>query len=68
LVSGGEDGTVALWDTTSSERLLTFKELTQGVSALALSPDGQTILAGGRDGIIKLWSALTERKSTAALE
>ncbi len=58
LVSGGEDGTVRLWnaaDGTLKNTLLT--EHAGEVLSVAISPDGDTIASSGADGAVRLWDA-----------
>ncbi|MEH2301712.1 MAG: hypothetical protein V7K88_22665 [Nostoc sp.] len=56
IVSGGNDGTVRLWNRQG----LTLAEPLRGhqgnVSSVAISQDGQTIVSGGRDGTVRLWN------------
>lgn len=68
LVVGLEDeaGTVRLYDlATGKERILEagHKQLKPmrgfGVSAVAFTPSGETLLTAGRDGVIRLWEAAT---------
>jgi WD40 repeat protein len=59
LASGGEDGTVRLWDPAASGRgpLATLQGHTGTVLGVALSGDGQLVASGGVDGTIRLWEA-----------
>ncbi|NMF61475.1 AAA-like domain-containing protein [Brasilonema octagenarum] len=59
LVSGGEDGTIKLWQSNASFNF----QLSQTIQAhsariwdLAFSPDGQFIASASADGTIKLWT------------
>jgi hypothetical protein len=57
LASGGEDGTIRLWDMATREeknKQATEKEA-GGVISLAFAPDGNTLAAGSHDGTIRLW-------------
>ena len=70
LALGMEDepATVALWDlATGQSRSLTTKHVFRpnngfGISAIAFTPDGQTLVTAGRGGEIKLWEAATLRE------
>ena len=55
LASGGEDGSVRLWDVATGKE--SFLLLAQGgaVSCVAFSPDGRRLVSGGRDGTLRLW-------------
>jgi WD40 repeat protein len=57
IVSGGDDGTVRLWDTHTHACLATLEGHTGGVSSVALSADGRIIASGGVDGTLKLWDS-----------
>jgi WD40 repeat protein len=50
LASGGEDGTLRLWDLTAREEPRVWRKLSDSVEAVAFTPDGSTILAGLADG------------------
>ncbi len=56
IVSGGEDGTVRLWDLASSKEL---RQVNHGapVAAVAVRPDGQAFASAGADKAAKLWNA-----------
>ena len=63
LWTGSKDGVsppgndVVAWDTESGKTVLTLKGHTEGILALAISPDGGRMLSGGWDGIAKVWDA-----------
>src|SRR5205807_541078 len=44
--SGGEDGTLRLWDVATGRQLKRFDGRTQAVSAVAFSPDGKRLVSG----------------------
>ena len=45
LLTGGQDGTVKIWDTESGKEILLLRHPNQ-VCAASFSPDGATILTG----------------------
>ena len=63
VAAGGFDGKLRLWETTSGQKRLEVPvqpaavakmppPSPTNVSAIAFSPDGKTVLAGGQDGVI----------------
>jgi WD40 repeat protein len=50
----GDKGTVTVWEARSGKRL--FAKTGAPASALAFSPGGRWLAAGGRDGSITIWS------------
>jgi WD40 repeat protein/serine/threonine protein kinase len=55
LTSGGEDGTVRLWDVAERRQRAVLRGHAGAVRSLAFSPDGKTLVTGGEDGFVKLW-------------
>ena len=56
LASGGQDGTVRLWDVASGRpRGWPLRGHAGPVSSVALSPDGRTLASGSQDGTVRLW-------------
>src|SRR5262249_31528956 len=50
---------VLLWDLTTGEQLFKLRQPTSGLSAIAFSPDGKTLAAGGGEGDTALWEVTT---------
>ncbi len=55
IVSGGEDGTVRLWDNSGKAIGKPIKAHQGWVNSVAISTDGQTIVSGGSDWTVRLW-------------
>ncbi len=61
IVSGSHDGTLRLWDATTTRCLLTFEGHMGPVTTAAFSPDGRTILSSSHDRTLRLWDAATAK-------
>jgi serine/threonine protein kinase/WD40 repeat protein len=57
VVTGGEHGDVAVWDKSRALRWRASGH-SSPVSALAVTPDGTTLLSASRDGAIAVWDLL----------
>lgn len=55
LAAGGEQGALVLWSSRSGQILERFNVQDAGVTALAFSPDGKTLFAGGYDQQVRYW-------------
>jgi WD40 repeat protein len=55
LASGGDDGTIKLWNFLSQKREKTLQGHTEWVSCLVFSSDGRYLVSGSDDGSIKVW-------------
>ena len=62
MVTGGDDGTVKLWETITGQELVAFKAHSNAVVAVAFSPDGKILATGSRDTTVKLWYAAPENE------
>ena len=59
LASGGNDGTVRLWDASTGQSLRVIEGHKRPVLSVAFSTDGRHIASGGMDGTVRLWDAAT---------
>jgi WD40 repeat protein len=55
IASGGEDGSVRLWDLTSWREIRRFGEHLRQVGAVAFCHHGRTLVSGAHDGSIAFW-------------
>ncbi|NJN04300.1 MAG: WD40 repeat domain-containing protein [Leptolyngbyaceae cyanobacterium RM1_1_2] len=58
LVSGGQDGTVRLWNLSTQENTKTLVEHQSSVYAVVYSPIDNLIASGSADKTIKIWKEL----------
>lgn len=56
LISGGEDGTVQIWDVESGRQLAVLRGHDGRVSACTLAADGTVAVTAGWDGTLRGWS------------
>lgn len=56
MITGAADGSVAVWDTGSLERVAGTSEPGGGVLGAALSPDGRVGYFGGDSGVLYEWA------------
>jgi hypothetical protein len=59
VASGGEDGSIRLWDVATSRELRRFGEHPKQVGAIAFAPGGQLLVSGSFDGTIIVWDVPT---------
>ena len=55
LVNGDRNGRIQLWDTTTTNEIVTLNGHTGQVETLHFSPDGKTLVSASQDGTILLW-------------
>ncbi len=57
LITGGEDGTVRVWDLSQPRLIPVILRGHEGrVTGLTLSEDGKTLLSGSLDGTVRVWN------------
>jgi WD40 repeat protein len=54
-LSGREDGTLALWEVPIMRLAHRVRPRTDIVMAISFTPDGQLIISGAMDGVVRLW-------------
>jgi WD40 repeat protein len=65
LASGGDDGTVRLWDVHAGRAIAVFRRHRKRVSSLAFSPDGKLLASGGEEDFVCVWDiAAGQRRCT----
>jgi eukaryotic-like serine/threonine-protein kinase len=57
VASGGEDGTIQIWEAATGKLIATYREHTANVLTLAWSADGSYIVSGSADGMVYIWTA-----------
>jgi len=61
LASGGEDGSLWLWDLSSGKAVYRLSQLDDGVSSIAFAPDGKTFAAAD-EGSALTWEVQSGRQ------
>ena len=62
LVTSGTDGTVRIWPLDRLVEQSALLPQTDGwISSLARSPDGERLLVGARDNLVRIWNVATRR-------
>lgn len=56
FVSGSDDKTIKIWNSSDFQELRTLRGHTDWVYSLAISPDGQKIVSGSKDNTVKVWN------------
>jgi WD40 repeat protein len=60
LCSVSGDGTIAIWDWKSGERLQRFRGHTKELRSARFSRDGQHVITGGQEGMVQIWNLHSE--------
>jgi WD40 repeat protein/DNA-binding SARP family transcriptional activator len=59
VATGGEDGTLRIWDPETGQELMAIEAHEDRVDGVAFSPDGAKILTASHDNTAKIWDAET---------
>ncbi|MCH7471646.1 WD40 repeat domain-containing protein [bacterium] len=59
LVTGGKDGRLKMWDTSTYEMLVDVPACQTQINDIAVSPDSSYIVTASEDGYVKVWDSLT---------
>ena len=68
LASGGQDGTVILWDAVTEQPIATLMGHTASARSVAFSPDGSILASGSHDGTVILWDVATQQPKDTLTE
>jgi eukaryotic-like serine/threonine-protein kinase len=55
LASGGEDGVVRIWETTTGKEVRPLAGHKSAIHSIAFNPDGTLLVSAGSNGNLKLW-------------
>jgi WD40 repeat protein len=66
LFSVHRNGEVVLWDVQTGENIARFKAADCFASAVAISPDGNTLATASEDGVVRTWDLTYFRPHVAA--
>ena len=67
-VSGHKDGSLALWDLETGDKLASYKHAEAGIRSVAFTGDGERFAASSEDGTVMLFDARTRGAPVHVLE
>src|SRR5262249_14648618 len=62
ILSGSEDKTLRLWDTTNGRELICMPGHKSAVCSVAVTPNGSAALSSGTDQTVRLWDLATGKE------
>jgi WD40 repeat protein/serine/threonine protein kinase len=68
IATGGSEGSIKLWDTSSLEPGASLLGHGEPVTSLAWSPDGRILASGSEDGTVRLWDVATRQELERLVE
>lgn len=68
VASGSQDGTIRLWDLETGECQQTLLGGDGAIYAIAIAPDGETLISGSWDRTIALWNLPTGQRGSTECE
>jgi WD40 repeat protein/serine/threonine protein kinase len=68
IATGGEDGVVRLWDTTSGALIDQFRGHSRKLVSIAFRPDGRRFLTTSADGTVRQWDSTSGREAESPYE
>jgi WD40 repeat protein len=66
LASGGQAGTLQLWSIRTGQFIGTINAHRGGITSVAFSPDGESVVTGSYDHTVKVWNLSTRTSITLA--
>ena len=67
-VTGHRDGTVAIWDLESGQKVASLKRNSTGIVSAGFIGDGARVAAGAQDGVVALWDTNSPAAPQAVLD
>jgi WD40 repeat protein len=68
LASGGDDGSVRIWDPVTGRQRAVLDGHTGTVTAVAIAPDGTWLASAGDDCSVRIWDPATRRPRAALFD
>ena len=62
MISGSSDNTIKIWDVGTETEKFTLPGHSHWVTAIALTPDGKTVISSSSDNTIKIWDLATRKE------